>query len=180
MDTNKITGRIRLQIYKRFDSPWKRFFNKALAYFPNWQQQFLDTFGVLKEDTGWIENSTMNVAFAVFAGLAGNTGSQTAFGYLAVGTSNTAVSASQTTLVAEISTSGLARAAATVSRVTTTQTNDTLQLLKTWTASGSVTVEEIGYFNASSSGVMGGRALTSTKSLVNGETLTGTYQIKFS
>jgi len=136
--------------------------------------------GKLKWTTGWINNSTMNAAFAVFSGLAGNTGSQTAFTYLAVGTSNTAVSASQTALGGEISTNGLARAAATVSRVTTTQTNDTLQLVKVWTASGTSIVEEIGYFNASSSGVMGGRALTSTKTVVNGETLTSTYQIKFS
>ena len=122
----------------------------------------------------------MNAALAVFSGLAGNTGAQTAFTYLAVGTSSTAVSASQTTLGAEITDSGLARAAATVSRVTTTQTNDTLQLAYTWTASGSKTVEEIGYFNASSSGVMGGRALTTTKTLVNGETLAAVYQVKFS
>lgn len=137
------------------------------------------TDGSLKWTTGWIKNSTMNAALAVFSGLAGNTGSQTAFGYLAVGTSSTAVAASQTTLQAEITDSGLARAAATASRVTTTQTNDTLQLVKTWTASGSKTIEEIGYFNAASNGVMGGRALTGTKSVVNGETLTGTYQIKF-
>lgn len=135
--------------------------------------------GSLKWSTGWINNSTMNAALAVFSGLAGNTGSQTAFGWLAVGTSSTAVAASQTTLQAEITTNGLARAAATVSRTTTTQTNDTLQLVKTWTASGSHTVEEVGYFNASSAGVMGGRALTSTKSIVSGETLTATYQIKF-
>lgn len=136
--------------------------------------------GSLKWATDWIENSTMNAGLAVFSGLAGNTGSQTAFGWLAVGTSSTAVAASQTTLQAEITTNGLARAAATVSQVTTTQTNDTLQLVKAWSVSGSSTVEEIGYFNASSAGVMGGRALTGTKAVVNGETLTATYQIKFS
>lgn len=135
--------------------------------------------GKLRDTTGWIDNSTMNVALAVFSGLAGNTGSQTAFTYLALGTSNTAVAASQTALVAEITDTGLQRASATVSRVTTTQTNDTLQLQKVFTATGSKTVEEVGYFNAASTGVMGGRALTGTKSVVNGETLTATYQIKF-
>lgn len=136
--------------------------------------------GKLKWSTGWINNSTMNAALAVFAGLAGNTGGQTAFGYLAVGSSNTAVAASQTALQSEITTNGLARAAAIISRVTTTQPNDTLQFYKQWTASGSSTVEEIGYFNASSGGVMGGRALTGTKSVANGETLTATYQVKIS
>lgn len=135
--------------------------------------------GKLRDSTGWVDNLTMNAALAVFSGLAGNTGSQTAFTYLAVGTSSTAVAASQTALQAEITDTGLARAAATVSRTTTTQTNDTLQLVKTWTASGSKTVEEVGYFNDATTGVMGGRALTTSKTLVNGETLTVTYQIKF-
>src|SRR5690349_7431749 len=73
-----------------------------------------------------VHNTITNVYFAVAAGLVGNTGSQTAFGYLALGTSNTAPSASQTTLVAETVVSGLARTTATISRTTTTQTNDTL------------------------------------------------------
>jgi hypothetical protein len=153
MDTSRIKGFIRLTIH--------------------------DKDGKLRDDSGWMENLTMNVALAVFSGLVGNTGSQTAFTYLAVGTSSTAVAASQTTLGAEITDTGLARAAATVSRTTTNQTNDTLQLVKAWTATGSKTVEEIGYFNASSGGVMGGRALTTSKALTNGETLTATYKIIF-
>lgn len=135
--------------------------------------------GKIRGDKLWNYNLTMNAALAVYSGLAGNTGSQTAWGWLAVGTSSTAVSASQTTLSAEITDTGLQRAAATVSRVTTTQTNDTLQLTKTFTATGSKTIEETGYFNASSAGVMGGRVLTGTKSVVNGETITVTYQIIF-
>lgn len=152
-DSNKITGQFRLEIY--------------------------DVDGKKREDTGWMNNSTMNAALAVFSGLAGNTGSQTAFTYLALGTSSTAVSASQTALQAEITTNNLGRAAATVSRVTTTQTNDTLQLTKTFTATGTSAIEEVGYFNASSSGVMGGRALTGTKTVVNGEQIVVTYNIKF-
>ncbi len=138
-----------------------------------------DKFGNLKWDTNWIDNGTPTVAFAVFSGLAGNTGSQNPFIYLAVGTSNTAFSSAQTTLVAEITDTGLSRVAATVSRVTTTNTNDTLQLAYSWTATGSKTVEEIGVFNAASSGVMGGRALTTSKVLSNTDVLTATYQIKF-
>jgi len=135
--------------------------------------------GVIRSQGWWKYNLTMNAALAVYSGLAGNTGSQTAWGWLAVGTSSTAVAASQTTLSAEITDSGLERAAATVSRVTTTQTNDTLQLSKTFTATGSKTIEEVGYFNASSAGVMGGRRLTGTKSVVSGETATFVYQIIF-
>lgn len=135
--------------------------------------------GSLKWSTGWINNGTTNAGMAQLALLAGDA-TATPFTYLAVGTSSTAFSASQTTLVAEITTGGLERASATVSRVTTTQTNDTLQLVKTWTSSATHSVEEIGYFNASSAGTMGGRALTTTKAVASGETLTGTYQVAFS
>ena len=140
----------------------------------------LDKDGKLISSSGWRKNGITNAGFAAIAGLAGNTGGVSAFTYLAVGTSNTAFSASQTALQAEITDTGLGRAAATVSRVTTTQTNDTLQLTYTWTATGSKTVEEIGVFNASSSGVMLGRALTTTQTLVNTNQLAATYKIKFS
>lgn len=126
-----------------------------------------------------VNNGITNAGFAAMAGLVGNTGSVSAFTYLAVGTSNTAFSAGQTALIGEISTSGLSRASATVSRVTTTQTNDTLQLTKTFTLSGSATVEEVGAFNAASTGVMLGRALTGTVTLVNGDEFVVTYKFKF-
>ncbi len=135
--------------------------------------------GSLKFDTGFIRNTITNAGKAAMAGLTGNTGAVTAFTYLAVGTSNTAPAASQTALGAETTTLGLARASATVSRVTTTQTNDTLQLTKAWTVSGTVTIEEIGIFNASSSGIMLGRALTTSKVLANTDVLTATYQVIF-
>lgn len=125
-----------------------------------------------------VPNSLMNVFPAVASGLLGNTGAQTAFGWIALGTSNTAVAASQTTLVAETVVSGLARASATVSRTTVTQTNDTLSLSKTFTAAGSATIEEVGVFNASSSGVMACRALTTSKQLLSGDTIAITYTIQ--
>lgn len=132
---------------------------------------------VVKDIT--VNNGITNAGFAAMAGLVGNTGSVTAFTYLAVGSSNTAFAASQTALVGEISTNGLSRTAATVSRVTTTQTNDTLQLTYTFTLSGSSTVEEIGAFNDASAGTMLGRALTGTLTLVNGDQLVLTYKFKF-
>jgi hypothetical protein len=124
-------------------------------------------------------NSIMNAGFAQLALLAGDA-SAVPFTYLALGTSNTAVAASQTALGGEIADSGLARTSATVSRVTTTQTNDTLQLFYSFSVSGSKTVEEVGIFNAASTGTMLARALTSTKSLVNGEVFEITYKVKFS
>ena len=126
-----------------------------------------------------VDNIITNAGKAELANLAGNVSSPTEFTYLAVGTSSTAVLASQTTLVGEITDTGLARAGATVTRATTTVTNDTLQLVYEWTASGDKTVEEAGVFNASSSGVMLSRALTGTKTLANGEKIQITYQVKF-
>jgi hypothetical protein len=117
---------------------------------------------------------------AAFADLCGDVNSIAAFTYLELGSSDTAFVDTQTALVTAITGSGLARAAATVTRATTTDTNDTLQLAKTWTASGSATVREIGVFNASSSGTMAARStLTTARSLTSGNTYTGTYQIVF-
>ncbi len=139
-----------------------------------------ERFGKMNWDTGFQANLGTNARLAVFSGLVGGTGSQTAFGYLAVGTSSAPVSASHTALQAEITDSGLARATSTNSRSTTTQTNDTLNMTKTWTASGTKTVEEIGFFNDATTGVMGGRCLTGTKAFVNGDTYAVTYKVVFS
>jgi hypothetical protein len=130
-------------------------------------------------DSCKVHNKMTNASLAVISGLVGNTGSQTAFTYLELGTSSTATSAAHTTLQAAITDTGLARASATVSRTTTTQTNDTLSLTKTWTASGAKTIEEIGVFNASSGGVMLCRALTGSKATANGNVVVATYTIQF-
>jgi len=132
--------------------------------------------GKIIDTSGWKRNTITNAGLALVASLIGDA-SAVPFTYLAVGTSTTAPAASQTALVAEITDTGLARAAGTVSRVTTTVTNDTFQITKTWTASGSKTVEEIGIFNASSSGTMLGRALTTTKTLTNNDQLVATYKV---
>lgn len=129
-------------------------------------------------DEWTVNNLVTSAGKAQLALLAGDA-SATPFTYLAVGTSSTAVSIGQTALGAEITDTGLARAAATVSRVTTTVTNDTLQLVYTWTATGSKTIEEVGVFNASSSGTMLSRALTTSRSLVNNDTFIVTYKVAF-
>lgn len=127
-----------------------------------------------------IANTTTNVGFAVVAGLFGNVDSQTAFTYLEVGTGTNAAAAGDTALQTAITDSGLARAAATVSRVTTTQTNDTCQLLKSWSVSGTKAITEAGAFNASSAGVMAGRQVFSAVNVVSGDTFQLTYKFKFS
>jgi hypothetical protein len=130
------------------------------------------------KDKWEVKNLVTNAGFAQLALLAGDA-SATPFTYIAVGTSSTAPAVTDTTLTAEIVDSGLARVAGTVSRVTTTVTNDTYQVTYTWTASGSKTIEEVGVFNASSAGTMLCHALTTSKAVGSGDALTGTYKLKF-
>ena len=137
-----------------------------------------DQFGNLKWSTDWISNGITNAGKAQIALLAGDA-TAVPFTYIAVGTSATAFGASQTALVGEITDTGLARMAATVSRVTTTVTNDTLQLVGSWNVTGSKTVEEVGILNAASTGTLLGRALTGSKSLVNLDQLDITYKVSF-
>lgn len=128
-------------------------------------------------DISEIKNLVVTAGKGLITSRLGASGSAAAT-YVALGTSSTAASAGQTSLVAEITDSGLERAAATISQATITTTNDTYQAVYTWTASGTKTVEEVGVFNASSSGTMLSRAVTSTKSVVPGETIVLTYRLQ--
>ena len=134
--------------------------------------------GNLYMKIGEIKIGITNAGLAVVSGLIGDTGSETAFTYLELGTGTTAFAATQTALVTAITDSGLARASATVSQETTTATDDTLQLTHQWTASGSKTVAEAGIFNGASGGTMLARTkLTTARALTSGDTYTYTYSI---
>ena len=116
-----------------------------------------------------------NTGKVAAAGLFGNVGSVSAFTYLAYGTGTTGFAATQETLVAESQ-----RAAATVTRITTTTTNDTLQLVKVFTATTTETATEGGVFNAASVGIMGARVVFETpRDLLTGETLSYVHKIVF-
>lgn len=104
-------------------------------------------------------------------------GSEAAFTYIAVGTGTTAANVADTTLETETATSGLSRAAATASRVTTDTTNDTARLVKTFTVTGTVAVTESGVLNASSGGVLLCRQVFSAINVVNGDSLQVTWDI---
>ena len=119
-----------------------------------------------------------NAGKAAVAGLECNVGSVTAFTYVAVGSGATAFAATQTTLITEITTSGMGRAVATCTRVTTTVTNDTAQYYYLWTASGAATVAEAGVLNAASAGVLLARqVLASARTLASGDTFALTYKV---
>jgi len=129
-------------------------------------------------NTGEIKIGITAVGKKECAQLLGNTGSPTAFTYLANGSGATAFAKTQTALVTENTANGSARAAATVSTTTTTDTDDTLSLVKQWTASGAVTIREAGVFNASSAGDMLARkVLAATVTLADTDTWTWTHLI---
>jgi hypothetical protein len=134
---------------------------------------------LLSETIG--KNLVVNAWLAGLAWLAWNTGSVNPFTYIALGSNNTAAAAWQTALSSEITGNWWQRAnASSVSRVTENVTNDTLQLVHTFTFSWTETVREIGVFNAASSGTMLSRYVTSDKALNSGDTLEITYKLTFS
>ena len=121
-----------------------------------------------------------NAGKAAMPDLVGDVNGINAFDYLAVGSSSTTFAATQTALGSEITGNGLARTQVTPTLTTTTVTNDTLQLQKQWTASGSETVKEAGIFNASSAGTMLARkVMDSSHSLTATDTFTWTHQVVF-
>ena len=102
--------------------------------------------------------------------------------WLALDSSSTAYTNASTALVSEITGSGLDRASATTSQVTTTYTNDTAQLVHTWTASAAQTVQGVGIFDTStaSAGDMPGAAHFTAKNMEANDTLQITYKVKVS
>ncbi len=71
------------------------------------------------------------------------------------------------------------RATGTVTNVTTTVTNDTFQVVGTITATGSRAVDEMGVFDASTSGNMGISVTHAAQNLASGDSIQYTVKIKF-
>lgn len=136
-----------------------------------------DKDGNLKDER-LIKNTITNAGLAQIALLAGDA-SAVPFTYLALGTGTTAAAATDTALETESSASGLERAAATVSRVQTTVSNDTLQLAKTFTAGATAAITECGIFNDASTGTLLGRQVFSAVNVVSSDVLTVTYKVSF-
>jgi len=111
---------------------------------------------------------------ATITALVGGFNGYVAFCALALDSSSNAFDKSQSAPVSEISTGGLSRASATVSRGTTTDSDDTLSFYKSWTcSSGPVSVNAVCVMNnATSGGTMGSRdVLPSTRTMQTGDTI---------
>ena len=111
----------------------------------------------------------------IVAELIGGVDANADFDYLAVGTDGTEAVAGDTTLGAEITDSGLARA-----QITPSVTTNVLSLVKTWTATGAKTVQECGVLNAASSGTLLAHSDFDAISLTTDDQLQVTYEITIS
>lgn len=127
-----------------------------------------------------IHNLITTVGKALLAGRLNGVGSPAAATYLALGVGTNAAAAGDTALQTEIVDSGLERAAATAALTTTTTTDDTATLTKTWTATGSKAVTEVGALNAASSGTLLGRRVFSAVNVVDTDQLQVTYSFQIS
>lgn len=97
--------------------------------------------------------------------------------FIAVGTGNTAESATQTALVTEVET----RATGTQTQQTTSVTNDTYQVVGTVTATTTRALQESGVFDVvtTSSGNMLVRGVYSTINLASGDSIQVTWKLQF-
>jgi hypothetical protein len=123
------------------------------------------------------------ITLAGYAGIASRINGadgEAAFTYLELGIGNTAATTADTALDSAITTVGLERKAATCTRETTTETDDTAQLYATWTASGTKALVEAGAFNADTAGTMLGRQVFSVITLDAGDSFAMTYKFKVS
>jgi hypothetical protein len=124
-----------------------------------------------------LKNLIVRVGKASIAARINGASAVNAYSYLALGTGTGATAAANTALGTEITLSGLARASAAVSRVSTTVSNDTAQIVHTWTATGTFAITEEGVFNASSNGTMLARRQFAAINVVNGDQLQVTHKI---
>lgn len=153
-----------------------KFFEEGVKYTGTFTLTAFDKNGNIK-DVRVVRNLITSAGKTGLASRIGGAGAEAAFTYLAVGTGTTAAAVGDTTLETEISDSGLSRVNATASRVTTSVTNDTAQLVTTFSVSGTKAVTEAGILNASSSGVLLCRQVFTAVNVVSGDSLQLTYKI---
>ena len=119
-----------------------------------------------------LENLVTSAGKAGIASRISGAGAEAAFTYVAIGIGTTAAAIGDTTLVSEITTVGGQRAAdASLTRETTTVTNDTAVIDYTYTFTGTLAVTESGILNASSAGTLLSRRVFSAINVVSGDSL---------
>ena len=127
-------------------------------------------------------NTVVNAGFTEVAGLfcSDVAGSYTAFDYIGVGTGTTAATYTNTQLVAEVTNSGLARAASTGTLTDVNVTNDTAQFVHQFSVTDTQAVTESAVFNAGAAGTMLCRQTFSAINVADGDTLQITWKVTVS
>jgi hypothetical protein len=116
-----------------------------------------------------------NVGRAQAAGYLSNTVTQITSYFGNVGTAAGTAAATDTTLFTEV---GTGRISITPTRVTVTLTNDTAQYVFTYTATGSISITNAGYFTASSAGTLMQKSDHASIPLLSGDSILYTFQNK--
>ncbi len=128
-------------------------------------------------------NLVTSAGKAAVASRLNGSGAEALFDKIGWGTGVTAAAIGDTILQAEVTTSGGAASgvhvvsAATVSRVTTTVTNDTAQFVGTVTAAGTIAVTESGVFNLATNGVLLARQTFTAINVVSGDSIQFTWKV---
>jgi len=135
-----------------------------------------------------LRNLVVNAGKAAMASRCNGAGAEAAFTSIGQGTGTTAPAATDTALQNGVTAAGVAdggvhvlpAASVTVSRVTTTVTNDTAQLQGTVAEAATIAITESGVFNADTGGTMLCRQTFAAINVVNGDNLQITWKIQFS
>ena len=126
--------------------------------------------------TRHVENLITNTGLAAFAGLL-NGVITNFFDYIAIGIGTTAPAVTDTALQSEITTGGGQRTAATCTRVTTTITNDTSQLVATFNFTGTFAVTEEGVCDSATVGIVACRQTFTALNVISGDAFQATHKI---
>lgn len=140
---------------------------------------------------GWDEekdgkNLITDAGRAAMSSRINGSGALAAFTSIGQGTGAVAANVADTALGTGVTAAGaadagvhvLATASVTLSRVTTTVTNDTAQLVGTVAETATIAITESGVFNADSAGTMLCRQVFTAVNVVNGDSLQFTWKIK--
>jgi hypothetical protein len=120
-----------------------------------------------------ISNLVTTVGVSGIAARINGSGSPAAYTYIALGLGTAAAADADTQLTSEITTSGGARASASVSLVTTDTAGDTAQLQNTFnfTTGGTFAICESGVLNAASTGTLLAHQVFSAINVASGDSL---------
>jgi hypothetical protein len=151
-----------------------------------WYGVFISPFLGFWSDSKIYKNGVTDAGKAAVASRINGSGGAAAFTAIGQGTGTGAFSASDTTLGTEVKADGtgasgvhaLATASVTASRVTTTVTNDTAQLVGTVSETATIAVTESGVFNADTSGTLLCRQTFTAVNVVSGDSLQFTWKVK--